>query len=251
MTHGSLFSGIGGFELGAQMAGIKTIWNCETDPFCRKVLKKNFPNAIQYTDIAELKNPPYVDIISGGFPCQDISVANPKGVGLEGKRSGLWKEMFRIICETQPRYVLIENSPMLLRKGVETILQNLAEIGYDTEWHCLQARDFNLPHKRERLFIVCYPARLGYTDNIINADQLQKILSTKIPGQTHIPMPTERFNAQSDYSSVRMYNGFSAELDKNRIKALGNAAIPAIVFFFFECIKEFDKHIKQVPTNEL
>ena len=244
MTHGSLFSGIGGFELGAKRAGIKTIWNCEINPFCRKVLKKHFPETTQYTDITTLKNPPYVDIISGGFPCQDISVANPKGDGLEGQRSGLWKEMFRIIYKTRPRYVLIENSPMLLRKGINTILQNLAEIGYDAEWYCLQARDFNLPHKRERLFIVCYPACLRHPDSIIKPDQLQKILSTKTSRQTHIPMPTKRFNAQSDYGGVRMYNGFSKELDKNRIKALGNAVIPSISFFFFECIKEFDKHIK-------
>ena len=128
MTHGSLFSGIGGFELGAKRAGIKTILNCEINPFCRKVLKKHFPETTQYTDITTLKNPPYVDIISGGFPCQDISVANPKGDGLEGQRSGLWKEMFRIIYKTRPRYVLIENSPMLLRKGINTILQNIKSI---------------------------------------------------------------------------------------------------------------------------
>ena len=251
MTHGSLFSGIGGFELGAQRAGIKTIWNCEINPFCRKILKKHFPETTQYTDITTLKNPPYVDIISGGFPCQDISVANPKGEGINGKRSGLWKEMFRIICETRPRYMLIENSPMLLRRGFKTVLQNLSEAGYDAEWHCIQARDFNLPHKRERLYVICYAKCLRCHHNTFSHKRLQKILSTKTPGQTLIPMPIKRFNAESDYSSVRMYNGFSAELDKNRIIALGNAVIPAITHFLFECIKEFDKHIKQVPTNEL
>lgn len=238
MTHGSLFSGIGGFELGVKRAGIKTIWNCEINPFCRKILKKHFPETTQYTDITTLKNPPYVDIISGGFPCQDISIANPKGEGLNGKRSGLWKEMLRIICETRPHYVLIENSPELLRKGFSTLLQNLSEAGYDAEWQCLQARDFNLPHKRERLFIICYATCIRFADSIIKPDQLQKILSKKISGQTPLPMPIKRFNAKSDYRSVRMYNGFSKELDTNRITALGNAVIPSIAQYLFECIKE-------------
>ncbi|EPF37707.1 DNA cytosine methyltransferase [Treponema denticola] len=238
MIHGSLFSGIGGFELGAKRAGIKTIWNCEINPFCRMILKKHFPETTQYTDITTLKNPPYVDIISGGFPCQDISIANPKGEGLNGKRSGLWKEMLRIICEARPSYVLIENSPELLRKGFSSLLQNLSEAGYDAEWQCLQARNFNLPHKRERIFIIAYTKRLGHLDNIIKTCILQKILSKKISGQTPLPMPIKRFNAESDYRSVRMYNGFSKELDTNRITALGNAVIPSIAQYLFECIKE-------------
>ena len=241
MTHGSLFSGIGGFELGAKRAGIKTIWNCEINPFYRKVLKKHFPETRQYTDITILKNPPYVDVISGGFPCQDISIANPKGEGLNGKRSGLWKKMLRIICETRPHYVLIENSPELLRKGFSTLLQNLSEAGYDAEWQCLQARNFNLPHKRERIFIIAYTKRLGHFDNIIKPYKLQKILSKKISRQTTLSMPIKRFNSESDYRSVRMYNGFSKELDTDRITALGNAVIPSIAQYLFECIK--DHHI--------
>ena len=245
MTHGSLFSGIGGFELGAKRAGIKTIWNCEINPFCRKVLKKHFPETRQYTDITTLKNPPYVDIISGGFPCQDISIANPKGEELNGKRSGLWKEMFRIICETRPNYVLIENSPELLRKGFSTLLQNLSEAGYDAEWQCLQARNFNLPHKRERIFIIAYTKRLGHLDNIIKTCILQKILSKKISGQTPLPMSIKRFNAESDYRSVRIYNGFSKELDTDRITALGNAVIPSIAQYLFECIKQHHTSIQE------
>ena len=245
MTHGSLFSGIGGFELGAKRAGIKTIWNCEINPFCRMILKKHFPETTQYTDITTLKNPPYVDIISGGFPCQDISIANPKGEGLNGKRSGLWKEMLRIICEARPSYVLIENSPELLRKGFSSLLQNLSEAGYDAEWQCLQARNFNLPHKRERIFIIAYTKRLGHLDNIIKTCILQKILSKKISGQTPLPMPIKRFNAKSDYRSVRMYNGFSKELDTNRITALGNAVIPSIAQYLFECIKQHHTSIQE------
>lgn len=108
LTHGSLFSGIGGFELGAEMAGIDTLWNCEFEEHKRKVLKRHFPNAVQYTDVCTTVDPPYVDIISGGFPCQDISIANVsnkklwengKVKGINGERSGLWKEYKRILGE--------------------------------------------------------------------------------------------------------------------------------------------------------
>ena len=99
MKHGSLFSGIGGIDLGFEMAGIKTAWTCEIDDWCNKLLQKRFPNAIHHRDVQKIgkNNLESVDIISGGFPCQDISVAG-KGAGLDGKRSGLWFEMWRIIC---------------------------------------------------------------------------------------------------------------------------------------------------------
>lgn len=128
MTHGSLFSGVGGFETGAEWVGIDTLWNCEIEPFQRSILKKHFPNTKQYEDIKELSNPGYVDIISGGFPCQDISIAG-KGVGITGSRSGLWSEMHRVIREVRPRYVIIENSPMLLVRGFERVLCDLSKQG--------------------------------------------------------------------------------------------------------------------------
>lgn len=155
MTHGSLFSGIGGFELGAQMNNIPTLWNCEIEGFQRTILKQVFPDTKQYEDIKELSKPEYVDIISGGFPCQDISIAG-KGEGITGSRSGLWNEMFRIIREVRPRYVLIENSPMLLIRGFERVLCNLSEVGYDAEWKCIQNKVFGFPHNRERLYCIAY-----------------------------------------------------------------------------------------------
>lgn len=129
MTHGSLFSGIGGFELGAEWAGIPTLWNCEIEDYQREVLKKNFPNVKQYRDITKTSGLGHVDIISGGFPCQDISVAG-KGEGITGKRSGLWTEMHRVIREVRPAYVIIENSPALLYRGFERVLCDLSESGY-------------------------------------------------------------------------------------------------------------------------
>ena len=117
LTHGSLFSGIEGFGLGAALAGIKTEWSCEFEDYQSLVIKKNFGEEHEINrDIRTYSKPPFVDIISGGFPCQDISIAG-KGVGIVGERSGLWSEMFRIVREVRPKYVLIENSPMLVVRG--------------------------------------------------------------------------------------------------------------------------------------
>ena len=115
MTHGSLFSGIGGIDLGFEMAGIKTAWTCDIDDWCNELLKKRFPDAKNYQNVYDInKNTAQrVDIISGGFPCQDVSQAG-KGEGLDGKRSGLWFEMHRIIRELRPKWVLIENVANLL-----------------------------------------------------------------------------------------------------------------------------------------
>lgn len=129
LTHGSLFSGIGGFELGAEMAGIDTLWNCEIEKFQGEILKNKFPHAERFTDITKTTGLRYVDIISGGFPCQDISVAG-KREGIKGKRSGLWSEMCRIIWEVRPKYVIIENSPALTISGLEQVLCDLSKIRY-------------------------------------------------------------------------------------------------------------------------
>jgi DNA (cytosine-5)-methyltransferase 1 len=160
MNHGSLFSGIGGFDLGFQRAGIETRWQVEIDPYCRRVLAKHFPDAKRFSDIRECgsHNLSDVDIVSGGFPCQDISNAG-KRAGIDGERSGLWSEYARIICELRPRYVVVENVAALLGRGMERVLGDLAAIGYDAEWQSIRASDVGAPHRRERIWIVAYPGR--------------------------------------------------------------------------------------------
>lgn len=164
MKHGSLFSGIGGIDLGFEMAGIETVWNCEIDEWCRDLLKKRFPNAKQYEDVKDINklNVEPVDIISGGFPCQDISVAG-KGEGLDGKRSGLWFEMHRIISELRPRFALIENVQLLTKRGGTRVLSDLAEIGYDAEWQIISAASVGARHLRKRLWIIAYPTKNTYS----------------------------------------------------------------------------------------
>jgi len=153
-----LFSGIGGFALGLERAGMETVAFCEIDPFCRQVLKKHWPDIPCHMDIRRLtkKDLPEIDLICGGFPCQDISVANTQGVGLEGKRSGLWKEYHRIIKEVKPRYVIIENVANLRNKGLNKVLKDVWSLGYDLEWHIIPAFSVGLPHQRERIWILAY-----------------------------------------------------------------------------------------------
>ena len=158
MTHGSCFSGIGGFDLGFQRVGIETLWQIEIDAFCRRVLERHFPNARRYQNIKRVRNLTAVDILSGGFPCQDISSAG-RMRGIDGKRSGLWSEMWRLIRIVRPRYVVVENVAALLNRGIERVVGNLAESGYDCEWDCLPAIAFGAPHRRDRIFLVAYPAQ--------------------------------------------------------------------------------------------
>jgi DNA (cytosine-5)-methyltransferase 1 len=156
-----LFSGIGGFSLGLERAGMETVAFCEIDEQCQKILHKHWPNVPIFPDVSKLSYPEgYVEVICGGFPCQDISVAG-RGAGLKGERSGLWFEYKRIIKETKPRYVIIENVANLRTKGLTTVLQDLWEIGYDSEWHIISAVGVGAVHRRERIWIIAYPCDLG------------------------------------------------------------------------------------------
>ena len=158
---GSLFAGIGGFELGIERAisGSSTIWQVEQNEFCQRILKKHWPNAIIYNDVKHINknNVEPVDILLGGFPCQDISVAG-KGKGInEGKKSSLYFEMHRIISELRPRIVVMENVPAITNRGLSEVLGSLSEIGYDAEWTIISASQFGAPHLRKRWFCVAYP----------------------------------------------------------------------------------------------
>ena len=156
LTFGSLFAGIGGFDLGFERAGMKCKWQVEIDEYARRVLEKHWPDVPRYEDIKTITELPYVDVVCGGFPCQDISVAG-KGKGIiEGKRSSLWFEMLRIIRLVGPKYVVVENVPALYQRGLDVVLKGLAESGYDAEWNCLRASDVGAPHRRERMFIIAY-----------------------------------------------------------------------------------------------
>jgi DNA (cytosine-5)-methyltransferase 1 len=155
---GSLFSGIGGFDLGLERAGMSTSWFVENNAYCQAVLRKNWPNVPIYDDIRDVDvcqlSP--IDVLCGGFPCQDLSVAGT-GAGLTGARSGLWSEFVRIIGGLRPRYVIVENVSVLRSRGLGRILGEMAALGYDAEWDCIPASAVGAPHRRDRVWIVAYP----------------------------------------------------------------------------------------------
>lgn len=157
MTIGSLFSGIGGLELGLEWAGLGPVaWQVEADAWCRGVLARHWPGAdrsVHRVQDAGRANLALVDIICGGFPCQDVSVAG-KGAGLDGARSGLWREFARIIGELRPRVVVIENVSQLITRGLDRVAADLAGHGYSAHARILRASDVGAPHRRERLFVV-------------------------------------------------------------------------------------------------
>lgn len=162
-----LFSGIGGFSLGLERTGgFDTVAFCEIEPFPRKVLAKHWPEVPIYDDVRTLTADRLtadgiagIDVICGGFPCQDISTAG-KGAGLAGERSGLWSEIARLVGELRPSYVIVENVSALLGRGLGTVLGDLAEVGYDAEWHCIPAAAVGAPHRRDRIWIVAYPKQI-------------------------------------------------------------------------------------------
>jgi len=158
ITIGSLFSGIGGLELGLEWAGLGPVkWQVEREEFCRAVLAKHWPAAARYEDVCSIgaKQLEPVDLICGGFPCQDISNAG-KQAGITGERSGLWREYARIVRELRPRFVVVENVAALTVRGLDTVLGDLATLGYDAWWDCLRASDVGAPHRRERVFVVAH-----------------------------------------------------------------------------------------------
>lgn len=160
MRIGSLFSGIGGLELGLERAGVgQTVWQCEQDPYARRVLARHWPDVVRFDDVRTMGIDapiPAVDVICGGFPCQDISNAG-KQEGIHGARSGLFFEIMRIADLVRPRYLVLENVAALLYRGMGTVLGALASGGYDAVWDCIPAQSVGAPHRRDRIFLIAWP----------------------------------------------------------------------------------------------
>ena len=232
-THGSLFAGIGGFDLGFERAGFKTVWQVEIDGFCDQVLHKHWPMARRFRDVRECGagNLEAVDVISGGFPCQDISVIG-KQVGIDGERSGLWSEMRRILCELRPRFAVMENVAALTFRGLERVLGDLAEIGFDAEWHCVPAAYVGLPHYRDRIWIIANAAEERVGSRPGNATFRNEATFTMPPQCDRIPdwkYVLGQFRGVDD--------GLSGRAHRDRGKVLGNAIVPQIAEVIAERIK--------------
>ena len=237
-----LFSGIGGFSLGLEQASMKTVAFCEIDEDAQKVLHLRFPSIPVFKDVSKLKKETLdsygisVDVICGGFPCQDISLAG-KGAGIEGERSGLWFEFHRLIKEIKPKYVIAENVSALRSRGLDKVLRSLNEIGYDAEWHCIPASAVGAPHRRDRIWIIAYPKCIGSSGSW----RCVKSLYTKEDSFREASGLVNAVQGNSLPYVCGGHDGISSKLDKSRqarLKQLGNAVIPQIPEIIGKAIME-------------
>lgn len=233
-----LFSGIGGFSLGLEATGMTTVAFCESDKYCQKVLAKNWSGVPIYDDVRELtadrlaRDGIEVDVITGGFPCVDISKAGAAWLpvdGIRAERSGLWFEYARLIGEIRPKYAIVENVPNLLagERGswFGTILGNLASIGYDAEWHCIPASALGAQHHRDRVFILSYPdeSRLQGSGEARDARSEGQEPRHQFITRRHRVSWREW---ETEPSVGRVVNGLPRRA--HRIRVLGNAIVPQI-----------------------
>lgn len=242
-TLGSLFAGIGGIDLGFEATGkFKTKWQVEIDEHASAVLRKNWPGVARWKDVKTFPPRPIkdwkVDVIAGGFPCQDLSFAG-RGAGLAGERSGLFYEIIRVAGIIRPRAIVLENVAALYVRGLDVVLGELAEIGYDAEWHCVSAASVGAPHRRDRVFIIGWDANgKGEPTRSVDAKalELQKTLAdSRGAGNRGEPGNVggqERRTADSGRpTAVRQTNGeaqadgveSSGSAGTNQTKAMGYA----------------------------
>ncbi len=246
LTFGSLFSGIGGLDLGLERAGMHCTWQVEIDDHATKVLERHWPHVTRFRDVrtvgAATLTP--VDLICGGFPCQDISISNTHNPqGLNGARSGLWSEFFRIICELRPRYLIVENVSALLYRGLGRVLGDLASVGYDAQWHLLRASNFGLLHERKRLFIVAYTnknRRLCFrqTHHLQGGYQIptRQTSNKMVLLRDMVAQLEQRWGTSS---VCRADDGLPFWLD--RLERTGNAVVPQIAEYLGACILQAER----------
>ncbi|MCP4240204.1 MAG: DNA cytosine methyltransferase [bacterium] len=225
----SLFAGIGGLELGLERAGLGTTrWQVELEPFNRKVLAAHWPDAERFADVRDVsaEDFPGCDVICGGFPCQDISSAG-KGEGIDGQRSGLWREFARLIGEIRPRIVVVENVPDLAVRGLGRVLGDLCALGYDAEWEIVSAQDAGAPHLRKRLFILA-----THTDSAglegRHSEELPERAGERAAGESSSSLakrdPLTWWQAEPAVGAVA--DGIPGRVAQ--LRALGNAVVPQV-----------------------
>ena len=249
LTFGELFAGIGGFSLGLERAGMVCKWQVEIDPYARAVLTKHWPEVPKHEDVRTFPPPEGewgVDVICGGFPCQDISSAGLRA-GLAGKRSGLWYEYSRIVGTLRPRFVIVENVADLLIRGADAVLGEFSTLGYDAEWHVIPASAVGAPHRRDRVWFVAWDAnrinersqRAIRSQQCANASRVcADVSDADHKGKSDVPVNGQARRGLPELAgghgwwSVepdvgRVAHGVPARVD--RLRCLGNAVVPQIV----------------------
>ena len=232
MKVGSLFSGIGGLDLGLERAGMEVRWQCEIDPYCRKVLAKHWPDIPCYEDVRNLPDDiDRVDLICGGYPCQDFSYAGVRK-GVLGDKY-LWPPMRDCIRRLRPRFVLIENVPGHLSLGFDVTLSDLAELGFDAEWSLLSACSVGASHRRERLFCLAHPPAGDGSDYMPRhfgqaGGHESRGGRSGAWGTGWIPEP----------AVDRVAHGVPSRMVRGPLESLGNAVVPQVAEFVGHRIME-------------
>lgn len=261
LVFGSLFTGIGGLDLGLERAGMQCGFQVEIDSFCQSILARHYPHVPRFGDIrtTSVANLPRVDVLAGGFPCQPHSLCG-KRRGSSDERDG-WGEYLRLIQGIKPRWVIAENVPGILSSEngeyFGRILEDLHESGYDAEWRCIAAAAHGAPHRRERVFLVAYPHGNGrfLRDGLFAGSACEPNPAShrdtwagergepaQIGGRTYIPLG----------AGLRVADGIPERLDvaerkliKARIKALGNAVVPQVAEYVGRIIVDAENHIRR------
>ena len=223
-----LFSGIGGFSLGLERAGMETVAFCEIEDYPRKVLAKHWPNVKIHKDIRAIGKKDFNDasVVCGGFPCQDISVSGLQK-GLAGEKSGLWSEYKRVIKEGEFNYAIIENVANLRSNGLAVVLKDLWEIGYDAQWHIIPSQAVGSEHERERIWIIAYPNSAQCKGGCLSSRIQQEITNIG-----NIRWGKDKPGVE------RTLNGIPSQMD--RLKCLGNAVVPQIPEIIGRAIMEME-----------
>lgn len=240
MNELALFAGAGGGILGGKLLGWRTVCAVEWDAYAASVLvaRQNdgslepFP---VWDDVTTFDGNPWrgiVEVVSGGFPCQDISVAG-KGAGIDGERSGMWKHMARIVSEVRPQHVFVENSPMLIVRGLGRVLGDLAEMGYDSRWGVLGGKSIGLCCSGERLWIVAHASnRIRRTSPPIQSKSTGQEKSSRRQFERAISACA---SSETHAARLRDIDGLARDMD--RLKAIGNGQVPGVAELAWETLK--------------
>jgi DNA (cytosine-5)-methyltransferase 1 len=244
----ALFAGAGGGILGGLLHGWRCVCAVEIEDYPRRVLLQRQADGILprfpiWDDVRTFDGKPWrgrVDVVSGGFPCQDISAAG-KGVGIAGERSGLWGEMARVVNEVRPPYVFVENSPLLVSRGLGLVLRDFSSMGYDARWGVVGAHHVGATHKRDRIWIVAHAAGIGwYEENKVqNSSNREPYNERKARAAAHIQTITDGRGLGVYPRNIRVDNAMAEGVD--RLKAIGNGQVPAVAALAWQILNGGDE----------
>jgi DNA-cytosine methyltransferase len=256
LKHGSLFTGLGGFDLGLRWAGFETVWQVERSSYCRKILRRHFPDAERFKDIAKCgaEDLCAVDIITGGFPCIDISEIG-KRAGLAGKHSRLWWQMHRVICELRPSWCVVENVRAFRDRGADEVVDALEKAGYAVWPLVVGAGTLGAPHQRERAWVVCHDADKCDAAKRESARALSPTEKRALDKVRHDWRAIFRelaaaigVDGHQAYSRiVREVHGIPGEAQ--RLRVLGNSCVPQIAMIIGSFVRQYEESGRRLQAK--